>query len=368
MRKQIINENWDIEEVVDLDDLAAVLFKYGSNQGGYAEAFDFDDVVARQAYDNLVNQYKEANADELTHIYLVKLPNTPQVISLLDKALYNGNERDPEAIEAVNNLCNRADCETLDSWGGCLSEGKKKKKPYSSAYCGFTDPELNIKHFNKCMGTGGLQNPDSQHLIVGDTLPNAPVADAGSSSSDGASDAGNSSAGEGGAVGESLITENDKAVDINDMKQLIQGIVDGFKITTEKSSKLALCNVHANGDKTEEVITYHPAGENATERYNFTVSGGLNGAGSWSDYLDDLSDFAQSLKKQSGWEPVVIDVNSDVLDDIFYVEFNLFNPGEKKNESLTEDLIVIEPFEAKEKLAAKAKGEEPAEEEKKEEK
>ena len=134
------------------------------------------------------------------------------------------------------------------------------------------------------------------------------------------------------------------------MKQLIWTIVDGFKLTTENSSKLALCSCHANGDKTEEIITYHPAGENATERYNFTVSGGLNGAGSWSDYLNDLSDFAQSLKKQSGWEPVVIDVKSDVLDDIFYVESNLFNPGEKKNESLTEDLIVIEPFEAKEKL------------------
>ena len=49
------------------------------------------------------------------------------------------------------------------------------------------------------MGTGGLQNPDAPHLVVGDTLPNAPVADAGSSSSDGAS--GNSS-GEG--MGESL--------------------------------------------------------------------------------------------------------------------------------------------------------------------
>lgn len=279
MRKQTINENWELEEVVDLDDLAAVLFKYGSNQGGYAEAFDFDDLVARQAYDNLVNQYKEANADELTHIYLVKLPNTPQVISLLDKALYNGNERDPEAIEAVNNLCNRADCETLDSWGGCLSEGKKKKKVYSSAYCGFTDPELNIKHFNKCMGTGGLQNPDSQHLIVGDVLPNAPVADAGSSSSDGASDAG-SSGGEGGAVGESL-TEDRAPVEIADMKSLIQEIVEGFKATTENSSKLSLVDMHANGEKKEDVISWVDGNDekHITEHYNFTVSGGLNGSG-----------------------------------------------------------------------------------------
>lgn len=205
MRKTIINENWELEEVLDLEDLCAVLYKYGSNEAGYVEAFDFDDCKMKDAYDNLVNQYQEANADNLVHIYLVKLPNTNQVISLLNSALYNGNERVPEAIEAVNALCDRADCETLCSWNGCLTEDKKKKKVCSSSYCGFTDPVLNIKHFNQCMGTGGLQNPHSQHLIVGDVLPNAPVADAGSS--DRASDAG-SSAGEGGAMGESLIKEN----------------------------------------------------------------------------------------------------------------------------------------------------------------
>lgn len=51
------------------------------------------------------------------------------------------------------------------------------------------------------MGTGGLQNPDAPHLVVGDTLPNAPVA----SDSAGESAGGEaSSSSEGGAIGESL--------------------------------------------------------------------------------------------------------------------------------------------------------------------
>ena len=56
------------------------------------------------------------------------------------------------------------------------------------------------------MGTNGLGIPtgNTRPLIVGDTLPNAPVADAGSSNSDGASDASSSSGGEGGTACESL--------------------------------------------------------------------------------------------------------------------------------------------------------------------
>jgi hypothetical protein len=56
------------------------------------------------------------------------------------------------------------------------------------------------------MGTGSLQNNDgNKALIIGDTLPNAPVAN--SSSDAGLSDGANASAGEGGAMGESLREE-----------------------------------------------------------------------------------------------------------------------------------------------------------------
>lgn len=83
-----------------------------------------------------------------------------------------------------------------------ITEAKKKKKVADSITYSTGYPDWDIAQFNKHMGTGGLGSADQiPHIPNGDTLPNGPVADAGSS--DGASDAG-SSAGEGGAVGENL--------------------------------------------------------------------------------------------------------------------------------------------------------------------
>ena len=217
MAKKIeINEDWEPVEVEDLDNLFVVIFKHGSFDQGYVEAFDTDDVLMQSAYDSLANQYDDCGCDELTKIYLIKVPNTEQTVNMCNTGLFNGNCCDPHVIEATRDLFNRADCEQLSCWEGCgLTEAKKKKKPYSSAYCGLTDPVLNIKHFNQCMGTGGLQNNNgNKALIIGDVLPNAPVADAGSS--DGASDA-NSSASEGGAMGESLNEDIENFTDITEL-------------------------------------------------------------------------------------------------------------------------------------------------------
>lgn len=206
MAKKIeINENWEPIEVENLDDLFVVVFKHGSFDNGYIEAFDTDDVLMQSAYDSLAKQYGDCGCDELTKIYLIKVPNTEQTVNMCNTGLFNGNCCDPHVIEATRDLFNRADCEHLSCWEGCgLTENKKKKNIIPGGYLTITtgDPALNIKHFNKCMGTDGLGNPaDHPHLVVGDTLPNGPVADTGSS--DGASDA-SSSAGEGGAMGESL--------------------------------------------------------------------------------------------------------------------------------------------------------------------
>lgn len=224
MAKKIeINENWEPVEVEDLDNLFVVIFKQGSFDQGYVEAFDTDDVLMQSAYDSLAKQYGDCGCDELTKIYLIKVPNTEQTVNMCNTGLFNGNCCDPHVIEATRDLFNRADCEQLSCWEGCgLTEAKKKKKPYSSAYCGFTDPVLNIKHFNQCMGTGGLQNNDgNKALIIGDVLPNAPVADAGNS--DGASDI-SSSASDGGAVGESLKEDVTKELKIQNNENIEKDI------------------------------------------------------------------------------------------------------------------------------------------------
>lgn len=251
MAKKIeINENWEPVEVEDLDNLFVVIFKQGSFEQGYVEAFDTNDVLMQSAYDSLAKQYDDCGCDESTKIYLIKVPNTKQTVDMCNTGLFNGNCCDPHVIEATRDLFNRADCEQLSCWEGCgLTEAKKKKKRNKNkviipgGYLTVTtgDPALNIKHFNNCMGTGGLQNPDASHLVVGDTLPNGPIADSV------ASDAGSGeSSGEGGGMGESLKEKDEKSLNeahldyskqLDKMRQLENG-TRGFNATSASLEKI----------------------------------------------------------------------------------------------------------------------------------
>ena len=254
MAKKIeINENWEPVEVEDLDNLFVVIFKHGSFEQGYVEAFDTNDVLMQSAYDSLTKQYDDCGCDESTKIYLIKVPNTKQTVDMCNTGLFNGNCCDPHVIEATRDLFNRADCEQLSCWEGCgLTEAKKKKKRDKNkviipgGYLTITtgDPALNIKHFNNCMGTGGLQNPDAPHLVVGDTLPNGPVADTGSS--DASSGESSAASGEGGGVGESLDEKDEKSLteahldyskQLDKMRQLENG-TRGFNAASASLEKI----------------------------------------------------------------------------------------------------------------------------------
>lgn len=251
MAKKIeINENWEPVEVEDLDNLFVVIFKQGSFEQGYVEAFDTNDVLMQSAYDSLAKQYDDCGCDESTKIYLIKVPNTKQTVDMCNTGLFNGNCCDPHVIEATRDLFNRADCEQLSCWEGCgLTEAKKKKKRNKNkviipgGYLTVTtgDPALNIKHFNNCMGTGGLQNPDAPHLVVGDTLPNGPVADTGSSDA-----SSGDSGGEGGGMGESLDEKDGKSLteahldyskQLDKMRQLENG-TRGFNAASASLEKI----------------------------------------------------------------------------------------------------------------------------------
>lgn len=255
MAKKIeINENWEPVEVEDLDNLFVVIFKHGSFEQGYVEAFDTNDVLMQSAYDSLTKQYDDCGCDELTKIYLIKVPNTKQTVDMCNTGLFNGNCCDPHVIEATRELFNRADCEQLSCWEGCgLTEAKKKKKRNKNkviipgGYLTITtgDPALNIKHFNNCMGTGGLQNPDAPHLVVGDTLPNGPIADSVASDA-GSGESGTASSGEGGGMGESLKEKDEKSLteahldyskQLDKMRQLENG-TRGFNAASASLEKI----------------------------------------------------------------------------------------------------------------------------------
>ena len=134
-----------------------------------------------------------------------------------------------------------------------MTEAKKKKKRNKNkviipgGYLTITtgDPALNIKHFNNCMGTGGLQNPDAPHLVVGDTLPNGPVVDTGSSDA-GNGDSGTTSGGESGGMGESLKEKDEKSLteahldyskQLDKMRQLENG-TRGFNAASASLEKI----------------------------------------------------------------------------------------------------------------------------------
>ena len=95
------------------------------------------------------------------------------------------------------------------------------------------------------MGTGGLQNPDAPHLVVGDTLPNGPVADTGSSDAS-SGDSGAASGGEGGGMGESLDEKDEKSLteahldyskQLDKMRQLENG-TRGFNAASASLEKI----------------------------------------------------------------------------------------------------------------------------------
>lgn len=254
MAKKIeIDENWEPVEVEDLDNLFVVIFKHGSFEQGYVEAFDTNDVLMQSAYDSLAKQYDDCGCDESTKIYLIKVPNTKQTVDMCNTGLFNGNCCDPHVIEATRDLFNRADCEQLSCWEGCgLTEAKKKKKRNKNkviipgGYLTVTtgDPALNIKHFNNCMGTGGLQNSDAPHLVVGDTLPNGPIADSGTG--DAGSGESDTASGEGGGMGESLEEKDEKSLteahldyskQLDKMRQLENG-TRGFNAASASLEKI----------------------------------------------------------------------------------------------------------------------------------
>lgn len=56
--------------------------------------------------------------------------------------------------------------------------------------------------------------------------------------------------------------------------------------------------------------------------YTIRLSGGLNGLGNWADYFKTLSEFIEEFNKVSQ-ECWVISLNSDPLDDLFYIKIGI---------------------------------------------
>jgi hypothetical protein len=165
MKKYFVNEDWEIETFDDKSDLFVLVIEQSLPTCSYVYKYDTSPETIQPDYANFVNQFKETEVDGPVRIHLIKVPNTPQVCSQMTCADSEHKGSTEEAIEAINNMLNRADCEILESWTKePLTEKKHTRKRRKSrfgddgTYLTFTTgyPELNDKFFNDRFGTSDL--------------------------------------------------------------------------------------------------------------------------------------------------------------------------------------------------------------------
>lgn len=94
------------------------------------------------------------------------------------------------------------------------------------------------------------------------------------------------------------------------------------KYNEEKSSKITLFEVkpgtfvehYDDGDIDFSKLEKHNEGK---LRYSFSITGGLNGNGEWTDYLEDLKKKFEELESKTGLKVVIQDITNDVADDVW---------------------------------------------------
>lgn len=232
MKKILINEDWETIEVEDNSSLFVLIFKQGSDTAGYIKCYNTDDSVVLAEYTKLIAQYTNVKFEEPTSIIVIKVPATGQVQAMLEEAAYAGDETNPTKIEIINHLLERADCEYIEEKVlMSLEEAKKKKKrkrtPKVTYLTGF--PFLNDHRFNHACGTCDCGK---------DAADNANSEMGGGTAEEGSGDGsfgGESTSGESGAMGESLLQE---ALTPLQKMQALEAGIRGFNAAAASDIKL----------------------------------------------------------------------------------------------------------------------------------
>lgn len=158
MKKYRVNEDWEVEEYEDTSDIFVLIVEQTEPNCSFVYRADFDPEVLRGHYGQLVSQYQDSESSGLTKIHLIKVPNTNQVCAQIKCA--NGEQcgTSIEALEAVQHLLTRADCDFIESWKKSpLSEAKRKKrKKFDNVSYTTGCPALNMDFFNSRFGTGNI--------------------------------------------------------------------------------------------------------------------------------------------------------------------------------------------------------------------
>lgn len=166
-----------------------------------------------------------------------------------------------------------------------------------------------------------------------------------------------------------IITENLLESDLveDDLEDIIRDTINDmtdndssirlFEVDSDDEDSKKLWIVDFDDEKTDfrKLTIYpHQEDENGANKpvASFMLSGGLNGSGNWTDYLDDLQKLLEVLKERTGLEPVIYEESTDIADDVwdakvfmydhndeddFPLDEGLFNP--QSNEDIIDDMI-----------------------------
>ena len=102
------------------------------------------------------------------------------------------------------------------------------------------------------------------------------------------------------------------------MKKYIHSSTD-TKISNDIESVL---NTHDYSDTNLSFNEIERTGKTFVE---FSLYGGLNGHGDWSDYFQDLSDFVNDCISDipEATDVYLVDAENDCVDDVFYAHFRM---------------------------------------------
>ena len=160
MKKYFMNDNWELESVDSTADLFLLVVEQNAPACSYVYKYDTSPETIQPDYLNFINQYEESEVESPLKVHIIKVPNTKQICNQVSLADSEHKGTTEEAIEAINAMLNRADCEFLESWAKQplveKKRTKKKRAPYDSASYTTGCLGMNLDFFNSHFGTGSM--------------------------------------------------------------------------------------------------------------------------------------------------------------------------------------------------------------------
>lgn len=96
-----------------------------------------------------------------------------------------------------------------------------------------------------------------------------------------------------------------------------------IKCSKENDFESDINTVLSKRDYSDTNLSFMDVARSGDTFIEFTICGGLNGHGDWSDYFQDLSNFVEDYIKYipEMKDIYLVDAENDCVDDVFYAHF-----------------------------------------------